>query len=199
MPSPAGPDHRDLYLIVAGVLLGILLGPSVFGWFAPELYRTAFTNPQHANAELEDWVRNYQENERRIRSELAKTGVSGVAIEEATEDAMKKLYDPGRDELEAKVKSARDGAAQNQGRMLALVLAIALVMILETLMAPGAGVTRSRLATARYALIALWIAWVMAQPGLLRQLPVAFFALLTIVALVVALVPLRRRGGVAST
>lgn len=50
-----------------------------------------------------------------------------------------------------------------------------------------------RLITARYALAALWIAIVLAQPALLKQLPVLFVALLLAVALAAALIPLGTR------
>ena len=43
-----GPDHRDLYLIVVGVLLGVLLGPGVLGRFAPNVYDRIFVGRDSA-------------------------------------------------------------------------------------------------------------------------------------------------------
>ena len=191
-----GPDHRDLYLIIAGVILGILLGPAVLGRLAPERYAALFEGPplQSQLAALNDRL----ERDKAMREAL----ITGGA-DHATLEAFDQKHGSGVGSLREALASSAAARGRHAewltSRMVALVLAVLALMVVETLLEPGAtnprgASVRRRMAGARYALIALWLAMVLAQPALLRSLPVVFTVALVAVALAAALVPLRRRA-----
>ena len=179
--------------MVAGIVLGVLLGPAVLGRAAPDVYRDVFVGGGEYLRQLAE------ENEKtQLQLEaLQDTGVTGEAIPE---------HVLGR-EQELVVLKAQLDAAQRQrmgelaGWTTALMLAVIAVMMVESLVGPEvrAGVAAKvppavgRLVTARYALAALWIAIVLARPQLLTQVPILFAAGLVVVALGAALVPLGKK------
>ena len=85
-------------------------------------------------------------------------------------------------------------AYASRGRLLAVLVAVVVVMVIETLPQPSAGMVRARLTTARYALVALGLALLLAQPDWLIQLPVLFAGLLVAATLGVAMIPLAWRA-----
>jgi hypothetical protein len=177
-----GPDHRDLYLVIAGILLGVLLGPAVLGRVSPATYDKLFVGAAAIQEERQALDTQLQRDIQR----LAATGVSETAIQEKIQAAQAK-----QGEFQKQIEQAREGRA---GRAAGIVVVLLIVMILETLVDPRNLWLRARLATARYGLIAIWLALLLAQPALIRALPLPFIALLTAIALVVALVPLGKRN-----
>ncbi|MFW6059160.1 MAG: hypothetical protein ACODAQ_03210 [Phycisphaeraceae bacterium] len=188
------PDHRDLYVLIAGVVLGVLLSGAVLGHLAPSLYNNWFVGGQDTLEQIEQ----RRAEQRQTLQDLAGTGVSRTAIEERRDQFEREL-----EQLNLRLQVER--AAHTQwlvGRLNALVLAILAVMVLEVLASPTVTATGrvkvpvavSRLITVRYALIALWLAIVIARPSLLREVPITFLVLLMLVALAAAFVPLGRRG-----
>lgn len=189
--------HRDLYLLVAGAVLGLVMGPAVLGQMAPAVYDRLFVGGGELAHEL-------AEQEASLREELERIGASGVtqiAVQEHEQQRMREML-PLRMEL-ATQQAEREGAIA--GWMLALVVATVLVMVIESLVSPQpsttAGGTRravvplavSRLITARYALLAVWLALALARPMMLANLPGVFTVLLVVVAVAAAFVPLGPR------
>lgn len=173
------PNHRDLYVLAAGLLLGLLLGPAVLGRLSPETYNHYFADLKTATEQMAA----HDERVRITKEKLVSTDVTSVALSEFNEmEASKNL--PYLEHF------AR--AQHTRGRLLAAMLAVLVVMILETLPAAEAIVLRSRLATARYALMALVLALLMAQPQWIQGLSLPFLLLLVAVGLAVALVPLSK-------
>ncbi|MAE67487.1 MAG: hypothetical protein CMJ18_24775 [Phycisphaeraceae bacterium] len=80
-----------------------------------------------------------------------------------------------------------------RGRATAIVVAMLLIMIMETFVRSEAAWTR-HLGTARYALIALWIALLLAQPALAAGVSGVFVVLLAMVCIAAAVAPMRRVG-----
>ncbi|MFA9479461.1 hypothetical protein ACERK3_14325 [Phycisphaerales bacterium AB-hyl4] len=188
------PDHRDLYLLVAGLLLGVLLGPAVLGQVAPGVYDRVFVGVGPATAEL----REAEAEHAAALRQLQETGVSDAAM---AERAMG--FEQQRMLLQAQAEQERLAhLGRLTGRMLALVFAVVGVMVIESLVSPQpeggkrqvVPTALSRLVTIRYALAALWLAVVVAQPTLLGQVPVVFAGAVIVVALVVAFVPLGGRS-----
>ena len=188
------PDHRDLYLIIAGVVLGVLMGGAVLGNIAPSLYQRLFVGGQDALSQLQQRRAEQADKLKRLRG----TDVSQTRLNERIAAFERELV-PLKGRYE---KAVREHEQWLAGRMTALVLALAGVMVLEVLAGPQLGAGRrvtvpralNRLITIRYALIALWLALVIAQPRLLSQLPVLFTAMVLAVALIVAFIPLGRRA-----
>ncbi|MEZ6190224.1 MAG: hypothetical protein R3C45_02935 [Phycisphaerales bacterium] len=187
------PDVGGLYLLIAGIVLGVLLGPAVLGRVAPDVYRDVFVGGgEYLHQLTEENIKTQQQLEA-----LQDTGVTEEAIPE---------HVVGR-EQELVVLKAQLDAAQRQrmgeltGWTAALMLAVIAVMMVESLISPDleAGVAAKvppavgRLVTARYALASLWIAIVLARPQLLTQVPILFAAGLVVVALGAALMPLGKK------
>lgn len=185
-PSPptGGPDHRDLYLIVIGIVAGILLGPYVLGSWKPGLYREVFIGGVEESKHVEEQDAVIQ---RMLRGGMA--GASDVAMEEKLAD-LNKAKVPLLAQYQNALRTRADRLA-NFG--VALVLAALAIMVIETLIDPTRPDLRSRLSTARYAILAAWLAMLFARPGLLRTLPLAFLGGVIVVALAAALVPIGRR------
>jgi hypothetical protein len=184
------PDHRDLYLLVAGILVGVLLSPAVMGQIAPSWQSEIFGGAR-IEQELDKLERDWQ----RKQQTLADASVSQAAVKEARQRHLET-----RNRLQQAMIAVRDQRAARL--MVSIMLTLGLVMVLEALLAPQpeqgkrrAAVPRTlgRLKTVRYALLAIWAALLLARPGLLSQSTLIFTALLVIVALVVGLVPLNRR------
>jgi hypothetical protein len=185
------PDYRDLYVLVAGVLVGIVLSPAVLGQFAPAGWYSQFFGGQQIQQQVETLDQQYRQNQQA----LADSGVSKAAVEEARRD-----YQQKREQLIGALDAVRD---QRAARMLvAIMLTLGLVMVVEPFLSPQPDQTRERAAvpralgrlkTVRYALVAIFAALLLARPGLLASSTLAFSALLVLVALGVGLVPLGKR------
>lgn len=184
------PDPRDIYLLVAGVVLGVLLSPAVLGNLGPDSYNRLFVGGQQVQAQIAELTREHQ----RTIAELEAVGVTDVAIDE-----QQRQFEHELGALQAVLREAhRDHLHWLAGRGSALILVLGLVMVLEVLAsphpAPGKRVAvpraLSRLIAIRYALLALWIALAIAQPAVLGELPIVFIVLLIAIALLAAFVPL---------
>lgn len=171
------PNHRDLYVLAAGLILGVLLGPAVLGRYSPETYHRFFPSEQAAQQQLGA----HDGAVALTMQKLVSTEVTSVALEEFAQTAESR-----REPFLQAVAEARHA----RGRLVAAMIAVLLVMILETLPEASAIILRSRLATARYAMMALVIALLMAQPSWLLGVSTSFILLLLVVGLGVALVPL---------
>jgi hypothetical protein len=197
-PTPAAyispfPDAGGLYLLVAGIVLGVLLGPAVMGRVLPGVYQDVFVGGADIARQLNE---QQTQNDEQLKR-LTDTGVTEAAIDEQGLMLGQQVA-VLRAQLDEAQRARLDAL---RGWTSALVLAVIAVMMIEALVSPdvkaGAAArvspTLGRLVTARYALVALWIAVVLAQPRLLTQLPIVFAALLILVALGAALVPLGKK------
>jgi len=187
------PDVGGLYLLVAGIVLGVLLGPAVLGRAAPGVYRDVFVG---GGAYLRELAEENEKTQRQIEA-LESTGVTEEAIPEQVLGREQQLV-----VLKAQLEQAqRQRMGELTGWTTALMLAVIAVMMVESLIGPEvkAGVAAKvspavgRLVTARYALASLWIAIVLARPQLLTQTPILFAAGLVVVALGAALVPMGKK------
>lgn len=180
-PEPSGlpgPNHRDLYLIIAGIVVGLLLGPGVLGKLAPTAYDRLFVGA----AAIEKEQREIEAQLTRQIEGIVAAGASEAAVQEKLKEA---------DRRQAVLRQELENARQQRvGWSAGTVLAILIVMIIETLIDPRNLSLRARLATARYGLIALWLALLLAQPSMGRSLPLLFAGLLAAIALLAALLPL---------
>lgn len=188
------PDHRDLYLLVAGIILGALLSGAVLGNVSPAAHHRLFIGGYELQRQLEQMQREHLQ----VLDRLEASGVTEVAVEE-----QRREFESERIPLQAELQQARnDHLDRLAGLAGALILAVGLVMVLEALVSPRAApgqrvpVPRalSRLISIRYALLAMWGALVIARPALLGDLSLLFLVLLIALALFVAIIPLGRRA-----
>lgn len=196
-PLSPFPDHRDLYLLVAGVALGVLLSAAVLGNLWPRAYHEFFVGGYEEHRQLIA----LQQRQAETLATLEATDVTDVAIAE-----QQRQFEQQRVPLQAELQQARNEHLDAlAGRISALIVAIALVMVLEVLVSPEPAAGRraavppalSRLISVRYALLALWIAMVIARPAVLGELSLLFILLVIAVALAVAFIPLGRRSAPA--
>lgn len=144
LPNPF-PGHRDLYLIVAGLIVGVLCSSAVLGRLAPSWYDGLFVGSgaqamqqaQHAR----ERIKSVQQDQARTLATLKSTGVTGVAVEAATGRFSKQLMEVQVPLALArrKVTTNRQQYAATLGqRMTALILVMLIIMVLESLVAPEA-------------------------------------------------------------
>ncbi len=169
------PDHREIYLLVGGLIAGMLLGPAVLGRWQPDLHGRWFPSvdaaQQHFAAEM-----TAHDQQARALEALAEAGrIDGAELLDHVQRP------PVSKQTRVRLRRAR----HHRGRMYALILAIFTVMIIETVV-----VTRRQgLMRARYALAAVFIALLLAQPAVLAGFSPAFLLLLLAVALLAAWMP----------
>jgi lipopolysaccharide export LptBFGC system permease protein LptF len=209
-PTPAsprrpriGPDHRDLYLIIFGIVAGVVAGPWVFGRLAPRQYDKLFVGTYDAQRIFKaDWdaLADFDEQTRRQ--------LDSPALKAATPEA-RQSHEQARaiERLDIEIAMLQSDVRLRiteehhrraiHGYMLALLLTVLVLMVLETFLDPHATgrprAIRNRLAAARYAAFGLWLALVIAAPAGLAAIPLPFLALAIVVALAAALVPMPQR------
>jgi hypothetical protein len=193
------PGHRDLYVLAAGLVLGIVLGPSVLGRLAPQAYASLF-GTAGVRAQL-DQART--DSDAKLR-ELATQGATDEQIGQLTVQRDQQLQ-----MLESAVTGQMNARAVQL--MLGLLVAMAVTFVAEAAWSPVPRRNRdrnprpddgeqmvlspwtSRLTTVRYALLAGVLAVLLARPPLFEQTPWLFTALIVAVAFGAAALPLSKR------
>lgn len=166
---------RDLYLLVAGVVLGVCLGPAVFGRLMPDTYLTVFPNPEPAALRLKEMDSH--------RMRLALTGVTESALIE---------FDAQHAGERRKQAMLAQAPQRHAGRMHAIILALLAIMAMDAITSHA---TRRMLASARYALTATWLAMLLAYPPALAHIPLTLTMLAILVAIAASVTPLLIRRG----
>ena len=204
------PDHRDLYLLVAGVVVGVLLSGAVFGRLAPTWYQQFF---QGVSAQQ---VEDAQKAHAQTQEEISKLLTTGVSIE-AVEEHLDLIRQDESNPMFVLQQATEQRSAQMVGLIVAVLLSVLIIMIIETQVSPtlekasgvdsvkgNSGMTTSggteikpavaRLKNVRYALMAIGLALIIAHPALLPNVPWLFLILLVGVGLAVGLVPLKSKA-----
>ena len=162
-----GPNHWDLYILVAGVAIGLMLGPFVLGRISPGRYDRLFVGGVDEQAAHDAFV---DETTELIKVTGIKLRASGV-----TPDAIPGQIQEVVDEREIKntklmhaVEDARDKTRLTWAVVSTCLLGLlVLLMIVEPLFdttATTAVMARRRLlAHARYVVAAIWIAVALAR------------------------------------
>ncbi|MEX2216576.1 MAG: hypothetical protein WD768_20855 [Phycisphaeraceae bacterium] len=198
-PAPAvfaGPDHRDMYLLIAGLIVGLAMCP----WIAGRLMSVeSFEKWYQGGGEQYDTLRAFViDQDVRVRSEkqqkkeqLQATGVTPIAIDEAMAQIDERARAQRLPYTQALTKAHAEHQAWLVGLVSALVMAAVLLMFIEPVFEPvgRTAAIRRRLVTGRYVLLAAWIAVTLAKPTYLSGLSPTFAILLVVVALLAALLP----------
>lgn len=206
--------RRDLFVLAAGLVLGVVLGPSVLGAASPDAYRSLFggTGAHAAAAEVR------AQAEAALAEARGRSGLDAAEGEGPQGEARERVLGRLRQVeavLAARVNAAdRAAAAAMDERgirwLLGLLVALVGIAAAEARAAPpappppptpgGAGAVEvpaavRRLVTVRYALLAAAVAVVLARPPLFEAVPWPFVLALLGVSLAAAWVPLGRRPG----
>lgn len=211
-------------MLVAGVVLGVLLGPAVLGRLMPDQHDVLFVGSgdtgalEQAQAELEDFLTNTERREAKINEIIAQyelVGAEDDSIAIAKEEQIVALTNSFADEEEAlrgavvlaqgEVEVRRQTQREKlSGMAMAMLLAIAALFATESILSPqrdeleqgraALSPMLSRLVTVRYGLMAGWLLLMLAQPIWLRGIDPIFGGLLLAVVLVVGLVPLGKKA-----
>ena len=183
--SSLSPSPRDVYVLTVGLLAGLVLGPGVLGWVHAGSYDRLFVGVGSA---LHEQLRESATTYAVSRDRLAATGVTGEALDELEQQHLAEVQ-PIAAEIAGRYEAR---LALLRSIMSATVIAVLAVMVIEAVVTPS---RQAGLATARYALLAVWVAVALAQPRLVADLPVVLTAGLIVVALAAGLMPLGRGRG----
>jgi len=170
----------NLYLLLAGVVIGILFGPLVLGRFQPDTYASIFPSEQRAWMLLSE----YDQETAILRHRTSSTGVSPEALTEL--EAQRAIE---RQNLMDDVDRARRSVA----RLHAVALALLAVLAAEVVSG-----RRTALITARYGIGSIWIALLLAQPHLLKEVSLPFAFAIGVMAIVCGIpfgMPKRKSDG----
>jgi len=179
-----GPNWLDLGLLLVGIIAGVVLGPVVLGNVAPGYYIAWF----QGGADEVVALREFDEQRAALRADYPTDTALDVFDAQTRRD---------RRPLEAAVALAQSRYQQRYlGRMHGLLVAVVGLMLLEVLLVQRADnmvdAVRNarRIATARYAVMAVWLAMLLAVPSRVRDLPTLFTLMVLIAAAAVAFAPL---------
>ena len=152
-PLRLAPDHWDLYILVAGVALGLLVSPWVLGRISPVRHDRLFLGGVQEAAERQAYIDDTETIIRRMHA----TGEDEPAIRARFDERRERYM-----ELDAALTQARERHARvlNIVTYAALALVI-LLMIAEALITteatPRALAVRRWLGRARYVAMSAWI------------------------------------------
>lgn len=185
------PDHRDLYVLIVGLVLGVLCSGAVLGNLAPSVYRQIFEGVNQE--QIEEGMEAHAQLQADVMN-LLQTDVSSVEIERHLREARQDESNP----ITIIQESVEARAAQFAGLLAALVLGIILIMAIETQVTPLPQDQRQeikpavgRLKNIRYVFTAIALALIIAHPTLMKSIPWLFLVAVIVVALVVGLIPLK--------
>lgn len=189
--------------MVVGITAGLILSQWGLGRFNPDAYAKIFVGAHDARMSFIEQVKKRVDKmkdieERRVKVEATGSESAMADFNARAERELDEVTTP-IDTLKTEMKVLeRDHAAMLQNYSSALLLVVVVMMILETLFDESSGgyvgTLRGKFTSIRYAVIAVWLAVFIAQPMLIRDVPLMFFVLLLLVAVGAGLVPLGKRG-----
>ncbi|QDU35020.1 hypothetical protein KS4_30970 [Poriferisphaera corsica] len=201
-------DHRDLYVLIAGLLIGLALGPGGLKQVSPKVYNDLFIGNTQEVLRYQGLKANEEAAEEQVRAQLreqlsAKQGegssvsdLEGVVdrmVPQVMSQQMSKLELAAR-EAELKYLFHLVGLASS------LVIGVIVLGVIETQLLPRKTAEGyalpwqlGQLVKVRYVLLAGWIAIMVARPVLIMQVPVFFTVVLVALALGLGFVPLGKK------
>ncbi|MEM9019691.1 MAG: hypothetical protein AAGC44_03935 [Planctomycetota bacterium] len=213
------PDPLHLYMLVAGMALGILLGPAVLGKASPGLYDKLFIGTgdtrelDQAKQNMADFEENndYSERVAKVNKQAEFFDPNDSTALSVKEEILRLTneYALEREEHQALFQEAlitielrrNEHTEKLEGLVTLLLLLTVVVMLVEPLLSPSRSeldetgraeipAALPRLITLRYALIAGWVSFALAKPVWLLSISPVFAIILAALVGVAAFVPL---------
>jgi len=185
----AGLRLPPVWILGAGVLLGMLLGPAVLGKLSPTAYQRLFIGSGDRIAELLKDLDQIKVQEQRIVFLAAETDVTPIAVEE-----MIAAIETHRFWINSSL--AAEQHWQSIALLLYLLVTLVVLMAFESVMRVSQAKQskvwlpiQSRLTLARYVVVALVLALVIARPSLLAQIDWAIMAIILLVLGILLCIP----------
>lgn len=152
-PHTHTPGPIELYILAAGLLLGVLLGPAVLGRVAPAAHASLFGGGPATQQRVE-----YEQETAAMVAALQATGVTPDAVDEQLElrSAPGELFQEGAN-------------AVMDVRAFGYITMIGLALTLWFSVQAALGKSGRMWSVVNYALIALGLAVVLARPSMLSQ------------------------------
>ena len=190
---PPAPDHRDMYILILGLVVGLAMSPWIMGRFMNEVaYHHWYFGGGKAVDEYREFLKSQGEEVRSkddaLLERLVATGVTKEAVDEMRATLFAEAEE-ARKPFTAAIAVERQAHEQwLRGILFALVTAVILLMFIEPLfeMTGNFAVFRRSLVTGRYALLAVWIALILGKPHAIQGISWLFLALAIAVILVAA-------------
>lgn len=150
IPRPAAPDHRDLYLLVAGLAIGLACSQWVLGRFDSATYTRLFLGGQ-AQRELfmeqANRIADAKARHAKHRERLQGTDTALEAFENEAKRELATLNEELANRQDMVVAHVDAHKAMLNDGMLALALAVLVLMGIETLLLPDSHAPPQRAAT----------------------------------------------------
>ena len=195
-PPPSAPDHRDMYILILGLVVGLALSPWIMGRFMGEVaYNHWYYGGGQAVDDYQAFLKT-QGTELKTKDEelldrLVATGVTKEAVDEMRESLFAQAEEARKPFTEAIALNRQAHEQWVRGMMVALILLVVAMMFAEPLfeMTGPLAAVRRRLVTGRYAALAVWIAFALAKPHAIQGIPWIFVLLALVVVLAATVGP----------
>lgn len=194
------PNHRDMYILLAGLIVGFILSPWCAGrFFDEQKFQQFYFGSGEEWLALEEFkVQQNDSLESKIKEFLQRHKDVGATPDAANSDVLAVQRQAQEEQAQERIKylaqieeARRTHGEWVQGAVIALILAMAALMFLEPLFEPlgTLAALRNGLATGRYALAAAWLAMFVALPHARLGLSLTFLFLLIGAAILGAVLP----------
>ena len=188
-------DHRDLYVLIVGLVIGILLSKGFLGAVAPNFYHQVFVGGLAQQKALVAFEEKAAPFKKQVQAYQAENPESPQLPPQVAQQAF--LMQLKENQLRGDLATEQSKhAAGMLGILLTLFVALVMVSVLETQVIPNVTKTRAeippmlgRLTRLRYVILAGVLALVTAQPTFLKTIPIVFAIILIGFILVAGLLP----------
>ncbi|WP_432799064.1 hypothetical protein [Poriferisphaera sp. WC338] len=193
------PDHRDLYVLIVGLLLGIVLSANFLGAVAPNLYNKIFLG----NLAERTAIIEYEKQVAPFKAELQAKQAAGEN-QQMDQQTFMQIMAMQKEEQQLKANLVQASTAHTTGLLgiiLTLVLAVVAVSVIETQIVPNTKNNRAeippslgRLTRLRYVILAAILTIIIAQPNFISTVPITFAIILIGFILFAGLFPFGKKS-----
>ncbi len=171
---PVPPDHRDMYLLIAGLVIGLVLSPWGIGRFMEDdayvrWYYGGGAALNEFQAFANEHAQEVKNRDTELLDRLKATGVTKEAVDEMRNELFAQAQAEVKPYEEAMTAERAVHETWYRGLLFAMIVASVILMFLEPLFEATGPLSsvRRRLVTGRYGLLAIWLGFALAKPHVL--------------------------------